>query len=67
MSNDDLLFSLFMSISSIIFVIPFWKILPKAGYNKVFALLMFIPGFTIIMLYFLAFTKWPRNNEKKLE
>ena len=67
MRKDDLLFYLFMSISSIIFVIPFWEILPKAGYNKIFALLIFIPGVTIIMLYSLAFSKWPIHNEKKQE
>jgi len=39
-------------------IIPFWVIFKKAGLGGPLSLLMLIPGLGIIMLYFLAFSKW---------
>jgi type II secretory pathway component PulF len=40
-------------------VVPFWFIFSKAGYSKWLALLMAFPLVNVILLYFIAFSKWP--------
>jgi len=35
------------------------KILEKAGYPKLFVLVLLIPFLNIIMIWFFAFDKWP--------
>jgi hypothetical protein len=46
-----------------IFVVPFWRILAKAGYPEWLSLLMLLPGFNLAILFFLAFSKWPIERE----
>lgn len=46
-------------ILAIIVVIPFWKILEKAGFPALFSLLMLVPVVNIIAIYFVAFARWP--------
>jgi hypothetical protein len=48
----------------IIAVIPFWRIVSKAGYNGAWALLMFIPFVNLIMLYVFAFNTWPTEQSR---
>jgi hypothetical protein len=36
-----------------------WFIFSKAGYSKWLALLMAAPLINVIILYFIAFSKWP--------
>jgi Na+/melibiose symporter-like transporter len=48
----------------IIAVIPFWRIVSKAGYNGAWALLMFIPLVNLIMLYVFAFNTWPTEQSR---
>ena len=64
-SNDNLLTIIFCFILNIIFVMPFLKKFPKAGYNQFLAFLAIIPGFNIIMLYYLPFAEWPVLKDKK--
>ena len=45
--------------STIITVIPFWKIFSKAGFLPGLSLLMMVPVINIILLYYVAFAKWP--------
>ena len=40
-------------------VIPFWRILPRAGIPGWFAVLAFIPGVALLYLWILAFKRWP--------
>jgi hypothetical protein len=40
-------------------ILPFWFIFSKAGYPKWLSLLMVVPLVNVILLYFLAFSKWP--------
>ncbi|MBV1702685.1 MAG: hypothetical protein KGQ46_12785 [Hyphomicrobiales bacterium] len=42
-----------------IVVIPYWKIFPRAGWPAPLALLMLFPPLHLIILYILAFKKWP--------
>ena len=44
---------------AIIFVVPFWKIFEKAGFTPALSLLMLIPIVNLVMIYYLAFAKWP--------
>ena len=46
-------------VGVVIFVLPFWKIFPRAGLPKTLSFLMLVPLANLIMLYVLAFKKWP--------
>lgn len=46
-------------IALVIVVLPFWKIFSKAGFSGWLSLLMFIPLANLIMIWYLAFAKWP--------
>jgi len=43
----------------LVFIIPLWKIVGKAGFHPVLSLLVFIPLVNIVMLYVFAFVDWP--------
>ncbi len=51
-------FGFFGLMISIIVVIPYWFIFKKAGFSPFLALLMFIPLINLVMVYFLAFSRW---------
>lgn len=40
------------------FIIPYWKIFSKAGFSGALSLLMFVPLANILILYYVAFSKW---------
>jgi hypothetical protein len=46
-------------LSGIIYVIPAWIILKKAGFNPLISLFVLIPVLNIVLLYYFAFTPWP--------
>ena len=55
-------FVIILAIGSIAFlVIPFccWKIVAKTGYPAWWSLACLIPGATLALLLFLAFSDWP--------
>tara|TARA_R110001583_G_scaffold767_1_gene7092 strand:+ start:4639 stop:4890 length:252 start_codon:yes stop_codon:yes gene_type:complete len=54
---------LMMLITAVIVILPFWFIYSKAGYSKWLSLLMVVPIVNVIMLYFLAFSKWPSQRD----
>ncbi len=43
----------------LVFVVPIWKIVSKAGYSGAWSLLVVIPVLNIIMLWVFAFSRWP--------
>ena len=51
-------------LMAVTIVIPFWFIFSKAGYSKWLSLLMVIPLVNIALLYFLAFSTWPRGGAR---
>lgn len=51
-------FGFFGALISIVVLIPYWFIFKKAGFSPFLALLMFLPLINIVMLYFLAFSRW---------
>ncbi|QDU08235.1 hypothetical protein [Gimesia aquarii] len=46
-------------ISIFFTVIPFWMICSKAGFPGWISLAVLIPVLNIVLLFFLAFAKWP--------
>lgn len=46
-------------IGAVVVVVPFWKILEKAGFTPALSLLMLIPIVNLVALYVFAFSKWP--------
>jgi hypothetical protein len=51
-------FGFFGLMISIIVIIPWFPIFKKAGFSPWLALLMVLPLINIVMLYFLAFSRW---------
>lgn len=48
-------------VAAVIFVIPTWKIVEKAGYPGPWALLTLVPVLNIVALWVFAFSRWPRD------
>ena len=55
---------LMMLLMAAVVIVPFWFIFSKAGYSKWPSLLMVIPLFNLVLLYFLAFAKWPNAGDR---
>ena len=53
--------TLTMLLFAAVVIVPFWFIFSKAGFSKWLSLLMVIPIVNVILLYFLAFAKWPNR------
>lgn len=45
--------------------VPLWKIVSKTGYPGIMSLLFFVPVLNLVMIFVLAFSKWPI--EQRLE
>jgi len=43
----------------LVVVWPYWRIFGKAGFSPGLSLLMVVPVANVIMLFFLAFARWP--------
>jgi hypothetical protein len=50
-----------MILAAVIFVIPAWKIVEKAGYPGAWALLVLVPVVNIVALWVFAFSVWPKG------
>lgn len=61
MMNDT--FSFWHGLGAIffwlVFLIPVWRIISKAGYSGAWALVSLIPVVNIIALWIFAFARWP--------
>ena len=42
-------------IAAVLIVVPFWKLLPRFGISKYFALLSIFPAIALILLWIIAF------------
>lgn len=49
---------LWMLVVGLIAVIPAWRICQRTGYPGVLGLLILVPIANIILLYFIAFSRW---------
>lgn len=55
---------LMMLVMAAVVIVPFWFIFSKVGYSKWLSLLMVVPIVNVILLYFLAFSKWPNSGNR---
>ena len=62
-SEIQFMFGMFAIVTILFAIIPFWFIFSKAGFKGALSLLMAIPLINILMLFFLAFKKWPIQNK----
>lgn len=46
---------LWILIVAILLVVPFWKLLPRYGINKYFAVMAVLPAVALILLWIIAF------------
>jgi len=46
-------------VSTIIMIIPFWRLCQRAGWSPWLSLLWLIPLLGVIFTYVLAFSQWP--------
>jgi len=46
-------------VAFIVMMVPYWRIVSKAGYNGWLSLLMLVPLVNIVMLFVFAFSEWP--------
>ncbi|MEO7623658.1 MAG: hypothetical protein ABIS30_11400 [Gallionella sp.] len=58
--SGTLMWLLLMLVYAALVIVPFWFIFRKAGYSQWLSLLMVVPLVNLGMLYFLAFSDWPR-------
>lgn len=58
---------LMMLVLAALIIVPFWFIFKKAGYPPWLGLLMGVPIVNLALLYFLAFSDWPRLRESVKE
>lgn len=56
---------LLMLVFAALIIVPFWLIFRKAGYSQWLGVLMVVPIVNLVMLYFLAFSDWPRLRERE--
>ena len=42
-------------IIAVLIVVPFWKILPRYGISKYFAILAVLPAIALVLLWIIAF------------
>jgi len=47
----------------VVFIIPAWRIVQKAGFHGALSLLWFIPVVNIVMLWVFAFVRWPHERD----
>jgi hypothetical protein len=50
---------------AVFFVVPFWKLFKRTGFKPVFSIIALIPGGVVLLLWVVAFAKWPAFAEKK--
>jgi len=55
---------LIVLFSLTIFVVPLWRILPRAGVSKWVAVFGVLPLVAVILWWMLAFMRWPGDLEK---
>jgi hypothetical protein len=39
-------------------IVPYWQILKRAGFPPILSLLIVVPAFNLLLLYYVAFAEW---------
>jgi hypothetical protein len=50
---------LIVLVYALILIVPFWRIFPRAGMPSPLSILMGVPLVNIVLLWVLAFKRWP--------
>jgi hypothetical protein len=58
---------IFVLVFIAVAVVPYWKILEKAGFSPALSLLMIVPLANIILLYYVAFAEWKPNSNRGIQ
>jgi len=53
---------LLISILGFVVLAPFWQIFKKAGFSPWLSLLTMIPLINLLVLYYVAFARWPEKS-----
>lgn len=61
LNNAGLPGLLLLFLYGVIIVLPFYKLWKRTGHNGWISLLMVVPVVNLIMLYVLAFKRWPNE------
>ena len=48
----------------LVLIVPFWKIVARAGYSGAWSLLLFVPVVNIVALWVFATSRWPNVAER---
>ena len=65
MSNDAavgttmIVFGIVYLAMIVLFIVAYWKIWSKAGFNGAWSLLMLVPLVNLVAFLYLAFAEWP--------
>jgi hypothetical protein len=51
--------------SAILIVVPFWRLYKRTGFKPAFSLIALVPGGILVLLWVVAFAKWPAFAEVK--
>lgn len=52
---------LWMLVMAIVVVVPVWRLCQRLGYPGWMGILILIPMVNLALLYFIAFTDWPKD------
>jgi hypothetical protein len=52
---------IYLIVSIVIFVVPTWKIVEKAGYAGAWSLLSLVPLVNLVALWIFAYSTWPKE------
>ncbi|MFO7324334.1 MAG: hypothetical protein DIU62_001335 [Pseudomonadota bacterium] len=55
---------IFLLICLVVYLVPVWRIVSKAGFNGAFSLLSLVPIVNIVMLWVFAFIDWPVERDR---
>ncbi|MGM0480544.1 MAG: hypothetical protein ACQEQZ_01290 [Pseudomonadota bacterium] len=55
---------LWMLVVGILLVVPTWRICQRIGYPGPIGLLILVPIANIVLLYFIAFSKWQTSQKE---
>jgi len=56
-----LLVMMILLVLPIVMIIPMWRLLPRAGIPAPIAILSIIPFALIVLLWIMAFKRWPED------
>ena len=66
--EELILILIILPLASLLYIIPFWRILKKTGYNPALSFIAIIPIVKLVALYYFAFSTWPNDSQtKKME